>query len=118
MEISTGADCGDDDLRLHVGEKLSSKQRPPLARGPDLLEVEVQRRVAERIVEAADRIYEAALSGKEQVLPVSQEDAPAMIRTYLDLTLNQTIQQRILELVAPMLEQVFINLLMKEKAGV
>ena len=65
----------------------------------------VQVKAYGEIVEATNRFYEAALAGKEQVLPVSQEDAPTMVRAYLGLTLNQTIQQRILELVAPMLEQ-------------
>ncbi len=65
----------------------------------------VQVKAYGEIVDAANRLYENALAGKEQVLPVAREEAPAMVRTYLDLTLEQTIQQRILELVAPMLEQ-------------
>lgn len=57
------------------------------------------------LVSAANEQYERALDGTEAVLPVSREAAPAMVRQYLDLTLERTIQERILELVAPMLEQ-------------
>ncbi len=64
-----------------------------------------QVRAYDDVVSAANGKYEAALAGREQVLPVSQKDAPQMIRTYLDFTLQRTIQERILELVAPMREQ-------------
>ncbi len=57
------------------------------------------------LVTAANRQYENALDGREAVLPVSREAAPDMVKKYLDLTLERTIQERILELVAPMLEQ-------------
>lgn len=57
------------------------------------------------VVAAANRQYEAALAGQEQVLPVSQEDTPGMIREYLRITLDRTIQQRILEVIAPLREQ-------------
>ena len=56
-------------------------------------------------VDAATASFEQALDGREIVLPVSQQEAPEMVRRYLDLTLERTIQERILELVAPMLEQ-------------
>ncbi len=57
------------------------------------------------VVDAAQKTYEDALAGSEAVLPVSQEQAPEMVQQYLDLMLERTIQERILELVAPMLEQ-------------
>lgn len=57
------------------------------------------------LVTAANRQYEDALNGREAVLPVSRDEAPDMVKKYLDLTLERTIQERILELVAPMLEQ-------------
>ncbi len=57
------------------------------------------------LVMAANAQYDQALNGREAVLPVSQEAAPEMVKRYLDLTLERTIQERILELVAPMLEQ-------------
>ena len=57
------------------------------------------------LVTAANRQYENALDGREAVLPFSREAAPDMVKKYLDLTLERTIQERILELVAPMLEQ-------------
>lgn len=57
------------------------------------------------LVTAANRQYEDALNGREAVLPVSRDEAPDMVKQYLDLTLERTIQERILELVAPMLEQ-------------
>jgi tyrosine-protein kinase Etk/Wzc len=59
----------------------------------------------EALVTAANAQYDAALAGSEAVLPVSQSVAPDMVRDYLQLTLERTIQERILELVAPMLEQ-------------
>ncbi len=64
-----------------------------------------QARSLEAIVAAADQKYQEALAGKEAVLPVSQDRAPEMVKSYLNLTLERTIQERILELVAPMLEQ-------------
>ncbi len=64
-----------------------------------------QARSLEAIVAAADQKYQDALAGKEAVLPVSQDRAPEMVKSYLNLTLERTIQERILELVAPMLEQ-------------
>jgi len=39
------------------------------------------------------------------VMPVSREQAPEMVRQYLDLTMERMIQEKILEFVAPMLEQ-------------
>ena len=57
------------------------------------------------LVDAANRQYALALDGSEAVLPVSRNQAPEMVKQYLDLTLERTIQERILELVAPMLEQ-------------
>jgi capsule polysaccharide export protein KpsE/RkpR len=64
-----------------------------------------QVRAYDDVLAAANKQYEAALAGREQVLPVSQDEAPTMIRSYLDLTMQRTIQERILELVAPMREQ-------------
>lgn len=59
----------------------------------------------ESVVEAADRKYQAALAGSEAVLPVPQDEAPEMIRRYAELTMERTIQETILEFIAPMLEQ-------------
>lgn len=59
----------------------------------------------EAIVVAADQKYQDALAGQEAVFPVSQDRAPEMVKSYLNLMLERTIQERILELVAPMLEQ-------------
>jgi capsule polysaccharide export protein KpsE/RkpR len=57
------------------------------------------------MVEAANRKYRAALAGREQVLPIPQASVPDAVRQFADFTLERTIQERILELVAPMLEQ-------------
>ncbi|MDG1753601.1 MAG: GNVR domain-containing protein [Rhodothermales bacterium] len=57
------------------------------------------------MVEAANQSFQDALDGREMVMPVSQEEAPEMVRQFLNLTMERTIQERILELVAPMLEQ-------------
>ncbi|WP_456425555.1 GumC family protein [Rhodocaloribacter sp.] len=57
------------------------------------------------LVEAADRKYRQALDGRERVLPIAQDEVPAAVRRYAELTLERTIQERTLELIAPMLEQ-------------
>ena len=57
------------------------------------------------VLSAAQQLYDAALAGKEQVFPVSQEDAPGMIHRYAELMMEKTIQEKIIELVAPMLEK-------------
>ncbi|WP_457651784.1 GumC family protein [Rhodocaloribacter sp.] len=57
------------------------------------------------LVEAAEGKYEQALNGRERVLPIAQDEVPAAVRRYAELTLERTIQERTLELVAPMLEQ-------------
>lgn len=59
----------------------------------------------EAVVTAADQKFEAALRGSEAVLPVPRDEAPGMIRRYAELTMERTIQERILEFIAPMLEQ-------------
>jgi len=55
--------------------------------------------------ETANEAYLRAMSGSEAVFPVGQEEAPDMVRSYLELTMQRLIQERILEIVAPMLEQ-------------
>ncbi|NQV73956.1 lipopolysaccharide biosynthesis protein [bacterium] len=56
-------------------------------------------------VDAADKSFQGALEGREIVMPVSREQAPEMVRQYLNLTMERMIQEKILEFVAPMLEQ-------------
>lgn len=63
----------------------------------------------QRTVEAANRMYRDALAGREQILPVSQDTIPNMIRAYADLELQRLIQERILEIVAPTLEQAYFE---------
>jgi uncharacterized protein involved in exopolysaccharide biosynthesis len=62
-------------------------------------------RRTEDVVRAARNLYNQALAGGEQVLPVSQEEAPSMVHRYAELTMERTIQEKILEVVAPILEQ-------------
>jgi capsule polysaccharide export protein KpsE/RkpR len=57
------------------------------------------------LLESANAQFEEILAGSEAVFPVDQQDAPDMVRRYLELSLQRTIQERILELVAPMAEQ-------------
>ncbi len=57
------------------------------------------------VVEAGNRKYLAALDGREQVLPVATRDVPDVVRAYLDFEMERAIQEKILEFVAPMLEQ-------------
>lgn len=54
---------------------------------------------------AADQKYQQALAGKEQILPVAQEEVPAVVRTYLELELETMIQRGVLEVLAPLYEQ-------------
>ncbi len=56
-------------------------------------------------VDAADKSFQGALDGREVVMPVSRDQAPEMVRQYLNLTMERMIQEKILEFVAPMLEQ-------------
>jgi capsule polysaccharide export protein KpsE/RkpR len=57
------------------------------------------------VVAASDRKYQAALAGRERVLPVPQDEVPNAVRAFLDIEMERTIQEKILEFVAPMLEQ-------------
>lgn len=59
----------------------------------------------QQIVRAANRKYQAALDGKEKVLPVASKAMPQAARDYAELMLERTIQERIMEFLAPMLEQ-------------
>lgn len=59
----------------------------------------------DNIVRAANTQFNAALAGREAVLPVPRQEAPAMVRMYADLMLERMLQERILELVAPLREQ-------------
>lgn len=56
-------------------------------------------------VDAANRSFTEALEGRELVMPVGREEAPEMVKQYLNLTMERMIQEKILEFVAPMLEQ-------------
>ncbi len=58
-----------------------------------------------QVVQAANRKYEAALAGKERLLPVSSEAMPRAAREYAELMLQRIVQERTLEFLAPMLEQ-------------
>ena len=59
----------------------------------------------EEAVAASNRKYQAALAGREQILPVPQARVPDAVRVFLDIEMERTIQEKILEFVAPMLEQ-------------
>ncbi len=54
---------------------------------------------------ASDQKYRQALAGKEQILPVAQEEVPSVVNTYLELELETMIQRSILEVLAPLYEQ-------------
>jgi capsule polysaccharide export protein KpsE/RkpR len=57
------------------------------------------------LVDAADALYRDMLQGREAVLPVDLDVAPAMVRAYADIAMERLIQETILEMVAPILEQ-------------
>lgn len=69
--------------------------------GPDNAQVQAMREVAE----AANRKYQAALAGQEQLLPVPQSDVPDVARAFVELEMERTIQRNILEVLGPMYEQ-------------
>ncbi len=57
------------------------------------------------IAAAANRKYQNALDGRERLLPVPQSEIPEVGRQYVNLEIERTIQQAILEIVGPMYEQ-------------
>ena len=57
------------------------------------------------IAAAANRKYQDALAGEERLLPIPQSEIPEVGRQYVDLEMERTIQQAILEIVGPMYEQ-------------
>ncbi|HEX7069843.1 MAG TPA: GNVR domain-containing protein, partial [Rhodothermales bacterium] len=56
-------------------------------------------------VRAAQRQYQAALAGQEKLMPIPTSEVPTMARAYVDLERERMIQTRILEVIAPLLEQ-------------
>lgn len=64
-----------------------------------------QVRAAQGAVNSARRAYEAALAGREPVMPVPRTGMPGMVRAYLDLERERLIQTEILKVLAPMVEQ-------------
>lgn len=60
---------------------------------------------ARQAVAAAERKYQQALAGAEQLLPVAQREVPEAIRQYVDLERERLMQVKILEVVVPLLEQ-------------
>ena len=84
-----------------------------------VLEAEIQYEVAQdqygsdnptvqqlrRAAQAANAKYQAALAGREQLMPVPQREVPEVVRRYADLELERTIQATILEVLRPMFEQ-------------
>ncbi len=69
--------------------------------GPDNPQV----RMARQGARSANQKYQAALRGREAVLPVAQDDVPDVLRQYVDLEQERLIQERTLEVVAPLYEQ-------------
>ncbi len=56
-------------------------------------------------VRAAQSKYNNALAGRERVMPVPQDTIPQVFRAYAEITMERLIQEKILELVAPLREQ-------------
>ncbi len=61
--------------------------------------------VAQNAVQTARRKSREALAGQNEVLPVSQDDFPEIMRNYIELEQEVLIQKSILEIIAPMYEQ-------------
>ena len=64
-----------------------------------------QVRALQNVAEAANRQYQQALAGSEEVLPVAQDSVPGVARQYAALELEREVQTRILEVIGPMYEQ-------------
>lgn len=69
--------------------------------GPENTQVQTYREIAQ----SANRKYLNALQGEERLLPIPQTEVPSIGRRYVDLELERTIQQTILEVLGPMYEQ-------------
>jgi tyrosine-protein kinase Etk/Wzc len=69
--------------------------------GPDHPSV----RAVGEAMRAANRRYQAALSGSERMMPVAQDAVPAVMREFMDIEQERVVQTRILEIVAPLYEQ-------------
>ncbi|MEM9665008.1 MAG: lipopolysaccharide biosynthesis protein, partial [Bacteroidota bacterium] len=69
--------------------------------GPDNPQVQL----LGRMVEEAERTYQASLAGQEMVLPVSQAEVPQVNREFMDLEQDRLIQEAVLEVIAPIYEQ-------------
>ncbi len=63
-----------------------------------------QVRAFAQAVTSARRRYQSALAGGEDIMPVPQAEMPEVVRQYLTLERDLTIERTILEAVAPMLE--------------
>jgi len=57
------------------------------------------------VADAANEKYNNALRGREHLLPVSREDVPDVVREYVSLEMERTLQTAILEIIGPMYEQ-------------
>jgi len=60
---------------------------------------------AKRILDASEQVFQQSLAGRERVFPVSEAEAPAMVKRFLELEMERTIQETVLEFIAPVLEQ-------------
>lgn len=69
--------------------------------GQDNMQVRALRDAAQ----SANTKYVDALEGNESLLPIPQNEAPDVVRQYMDIEMNRIIQQTILEVLAPMYEQ-------------
>lgn len=59
----------------------------------------------EGLARAADQKYREALQGSETILPVPQQQVPALLRKYADLERQRVMLTRILEVTTPLYEQ-------------
>lgn len=64
-----------------------------------------QVRAMQEVAEAANRKYQGALAGQEQLLPVPQSEVPEVGREFVELEMERTIQRNILEVLGPLYEQ-------------
>lgn len=90
------AEMRSETLRLQIQYEVMRDEL-----GPENPRVKTYR----SLVSAANRKYENALKGAEQLLPVAKDKVPEIARTYAGLELERTIQAAILEVVGPLYEQ-------------
>ena len=92
---------GMTELRLSVMQAEIEYERLHHAYGPNNATV----RAARETVQAANRKYNAAMDGRERMLPVPQDSLPGLARQFIELEQDQLVLAKIIEYTRPVLEE-------------